>query len=534
GTGDTDVIVKPYAWSSTFSHGDATEAIGLAMEDGFVEVELPATFQGIALWPTEVEPNEIFDVTFWLRNDSEIASHNNVFNLELPDGWTLISGTDTQNVGSAQAGGITSMVNYTLRAPPAPAVGATSFSVRHSHTSYLEEYGEFNWNLGITVAVDNTPPNPNPMVFTTLPDDVSTTSMDMLAAFASDIHDPIEYYLDYTSSPSGGLGGTDSGWQPARAYTDSGLGVNDEYCYRAWARDNANFRNNTTPSASACAYTRQNTPSGVSFGAVTTTSIALIPTGSFNNLTLDLSGVRVSNVNNGDASPWAQNTGTVWTSVALNPAATYSFRATARNGDGDLTLSSSTQTRATLANPPAVDGLFPNGETEIKVSLNNNGNSNQAEYLIQNTTTGVGSGWISELSYSFEGLACGTSFNFQARARNPDGVQTIIVPLGQQSTDACTVDTDGDGITDSADNCTLIANADQRDTNGDGFGNACDADLNNDNIVNAVDLGLFRTQFFMAGDIDADFNGDLIVNAIDLGILRVGFFAPPGPSGTAP
>ena len=30
-----------------------------------------------------------------------------------------------------------------------------------------------------------------------------------------------------------------------------------------------------------------------------------------------------------------------------------------------------------------------------------------------------------------------------------------------------------------------MANPDQRDTNGDGFGNACDADLNNDNIVNA-------------------------------------------------
>ena len=28
--------------------------------------------------------------------------------------------------------------------------------------------------------------------------------------------------------------------------------------------------------------------------------------------------------------------------------------------------------------------------------------------------------------------------------------------------------------------CTLIANADQRDTNGDGYGNLCDADLNND------------------------------------------------------
>ena len=95
------------------------------------------------------------------------------------------------------------------------------------------------------------------------------------------------------------------------------------------------------------------------------------------------------------------------------------------------------------------------------------------------------------------------------------------------------VDTDGDGVSDDADNCTLVSNADQRDTNGDGFGNLCDADLNNDGIVNVIDLGLLRTVFF-TGDADADFNGDGVVNVVDLGALRAGFFAPPGPSGIAP
>ncbi|MEO1576662.1 MAG: hypothetical protein AAFU65_17075, partial [Pseudomonadota bacterium] len=63
----------------------------------------------------------------------------------------------------------------------------------------------------------------------------------------------------------------------------------------------------------------------------------------------------------------------------------------------------------------------------------------------------------------------------------------------------------------------------------DGFGNACDADLNNDNVVNVVDLGLLRAVFF-GNDADADFNGDGVVNVIDLGIMRVGFFQPPGPA----
>jgi PKD repeat protein len=89
-------------------------------------------------------------------------------------------------------------------------------------------------------------------------------------------------------------------------------------------------------------------------------------------------------------------------------------------------------------------------------------------------------------------------------------------------------DGDGDGIVDVVDNCSALANADQRDSNGDGFGNACDADLNNDGTINFVDLGLLRTAFFGPGP-DADFNGDGVVNFVDLGIMRATFFMAPGP-----
>jgi len=91
-------------------------------------------------------------------------------------------------------------------------------------------------------------------------------------------------------------------------------------------------------------------------------------------------------------------------------------------------------------------------------------------------------------------------------------------------------DSDADGIPDASDNCTLIENGDQRDSDADGFGNICDADLNNDCIVNAVDLGVMRSVFFTA-DADADFNGDGTVNTTDLGIMRLQFFGAPGPSG---
>ena len=60
-------------------------------------------------------------------------------------------------------------------------------------------------------------------------------------------------------------------------------------------------------------------------------------------------------------------------------------------------------------------------------------------------------------------------------------------------------DTDGDGITDDVDNCTLDANALQIDSNGDGIGNVCDADIAgvggpgaDDCTVNFFDLGRMK------------------------------------------
>lgn len=41
--------------------------------------------------------------------------------------------------------------------------------------------------------------------------------------------------------------------------------------------------------------------------------------------------------------------------------------------------------------------------------------------------------------------------------------------------DTCDLDDDSDGVPDTADNCPLVANADQRDTDGDGIGNGCES-----------------------------------------------------------
>ena len=83
------------------------------------------------------------------------------------------------------------------------------------------------------------------------------------------------------------------------------------------------------------------------------------------------------------------------------------------------------------------------------------------------------------------------------------------------------------------DNCSVVANPDQRDTNADGYGNICDADLDNNGVVQAGDLAIMKERFFTR-DPDADLDGNGIVQAGDLAIMKKMFFQPPGPSCVAP
>jgi hypothetical protein len=97
-------------------------------------------------------------------------------------------------------------------------------------------------------------------------------------------------------------------------------------------------------------------------------------------------------------------------------------------------------------------------------------------------------------------------------------------------------DADGDGWLDGEDNCSIDANADQRDTDSDGFGNLCDCDYDNNGLCDGPDHKIFGESFGKAvplADPEADMDGDGIVDGNDFPLFGVGWGAPPGPSGLA-
>jgi hypothetical protein len=93
-------------------------------------------------------------------------------------------------------------------------------------------------------------------------------------------------------------------------------------------------------------------------------------------------------------------------------------------------------------------------------------------------------------------------------------------------------DADGDGILDFVDNCSAVYNPDQRDTDGDSFGNRCDPDFNGNGTVDSNDASLLKSRLGALGANapNQDLDGNGRVDAADMAILTGMFRKPPGPA----
>ena len=114
-----------------------------------------------------------------------------------------------------------------------------------------------------------------------------------------------------------------------------------------------------------------------------------------------------------------------------------------------------------------------------------------------------------------------------------DPLMTIANPVAARAADQ-----DGDGVPDARDNCRDVPNPDQRDTNGDGFGNLCDADVDGDGWVttswgraerpgDVEQIALSAQNFERVPDHDLDGNGKVDVR--DVSLAYVLLFQRPGP-----
>jgi hypothetical protein len=277
---------------------------------------------------------------------------------------------------------------------------------------------------------DTTPPTPNPMTFATAPAPAGTTSVTMIASTATDTTSPpVSYFFNFVS---GGAGGNDSAWQSGTTYTDTGLTPNTGYTYRVKARDSATpTPNETGYSGNAATATYIETPTGVSFGTVTLSSIDLTATGTLTNLTTGTSGLYFdSTTSGGDGgiNAWVQTTTDTATGLSANSS--YTFAVKARNQNSVETAYGPTAAKATLIETPT--GVSFGTVTENSIVLNATGTlsnltTGTSGLYFDSTTSGGDGGinaWVQVLTDTATGLSPNSSYTFQVKARNRESVET--------------------------------------------------------------------------------------------------------------
>ncbi len=84
-----------------------------------------------------------------------------------------------------------------------------------------------------------------------------------------------------------------------------------------------------------------------------------------------------------------------------------------------------------------------------------------------------------------------------------DGIPDSSDPCPLDPTNTCGCpDADGDGICDADDNCPFVTNPDQSDFDGDGLGDVCDVDDDNDGVPDTADSNPLNA--FVCRDVDSD------------------------------
>ena len=319
--------------------------------------------------------------------------------------------------------------------------------------------------------------------------------------------------LYFDSTTPGGDGGINE-WIQTTGDTATGLTPNTTYSFRVKARNQVGTE--TPYCESAVATTRIETPTGVTFGTISSNSIELIATGTFTNLTEESSGLYFDSTTtggDGGINEWVQVT--TDTATGLSPNTQYMFRVRARNRVGVQTSFCAETPATTAAETPGAPILSSPTATTMDLDVNPGANPAATEFAIMCTggsdadwsdmfVDGAGQPVAAEVwqtdsawgTITLQGMQPGATYTFAVKARNLSGMETPLGPGATLSTEG-----GGDGACcDPSGACSVLAATACAGTYM-GDGTACTpdpcctgqlkGDANCDGVVNVFDIDPF-------------------------------------------
>lgn len=286
----------------------------------------------------------------------------------------------------------------------------------------------------------------------------------------------------------------------------SGILPNTQYTRRIYA---FNASGESSPSAGQSRYSLIQTPTGVTFGTVTTASIAASPGGTLSNLAAASSGVRVFNFTAATDSGWVQSAG-AWVSAGLTANAYYAFVARARNAEGVETADSPSAGKWTLSTPPGAGSVTASNKAPAV-----------GETVVWTAVGGFGAGTVQAYRYAWNQNATHTWTGLEPEW-SADTLPTTPTAAGTWYLHVQGYN--GEGVANGAYAYAVSAHA------------GIAADLDGDADVDLVDFGLFQTCFNgpnrtagPACSADADFDNDGDVDLNDFGTFQACFNGPNRP-----
>jgi hypothetical protein len=232
------------------------------------------------------------------------------------------------------------------------------------------------------------------------------------------------------------------------SYEEGSLSANTQYSRHVHAYDGTTQSDATS---TVSKYTAANTPGTPTVSASATTSLKVTLNTNSNPAATEFAIQETSTGNyvqaNGslgsspvwqDYSTWGGASGQTVSGLSIN--VTYTFQVKARNGDTVQTGFSSTASLATLANIPSAPTVSGATTSSLTVVINANSNHSGTEFAIHEATTdtyvqsdgtlGASTIWQTRTNWggasgkTVTGLTYNTTYTFEVKARNEDGVET--------------------------------------------------------------------------------------------------------------